>query len=215
VRCFFEEEAFDADGALRQPKALSINKIGHAMHDLDPVFNAFSRTPELAEVARDIGLEDAKIWQSMYIFKQPGIGGEVGWHQDATFFDTSPLSVTTFWFALEDATLNNGCLWVQPGGHTSPLRERFERVGDAITMHKLSDQPWPVTSTAIPLEVQAGALVVFHGLLPHYSAPNRSAHSRHAYTLHATNGHTAYAPTNWIQRDAALPATGFDTPVLL
>ena len=210
VRCFFEEEAFDASGALRQPKALSINKIGHAMHDLDPVFAAFSRGPELAAVARDIGLADSRIWQSMYIFKQPGIGGEVGWHQDATFFDTTPLSVTTFWFALEDATLDNGCLWVQAGGHTSPLRERFERVGDVITMHKLSDHPWPDTSTAIPLEVQAGALVVFHGLLPHYSAPNRSAHSRHAYTLHATNGHTAYAPTNWIQRSAAMPATGFD-----
>ena len=213
VRCFFEEEAFDAQGALRQPKALSINKIGHAMHDLDPVFAAFSRGPELAAVARDIGLVDAKLWQSMYIFKQPGIGGEVGWHQDATFFDTTPLSVTTFWFALEDATLNNGCLWVQPGGHTSPLRERFERVGDTITMNKLSTAPWPDTSTAIPLEVQAGALVVFHGLLPHYSAPNRSAHSRHAYTLHATNGQTTYAPTNWIQRSAAMPATGFDTQV--
>ena len=214
VRCFFEEEAFDANGALRQPKALSINKIGHAMHDLDPVFATFSRGPELAAVAQDIGLVDAKIWQSMYIFKQPNIGGEVGWHQDATFFDTTPLSVTTFWFALEDATLNNGCLWVQPGGHNSPLRERFERAGDTITMHKLSTEPWPDTSTAIPLEVQAGALVVFHGLLPHYSAPNRSAHSRHAYTLHATNGQTTYAPTNWIQRSAALPATGFDTQVL-
>ena len=80
-------------------------------------------------------------------------------------------------------------------------------------MHTLSDAPWPDTNTAVPLEVQAGALVVFHGLLPHYSAPNRSAHSRHAYTLHATNGHVAYAPTNWIQRNAALPATGFDTQV--
>ena len=52
VRCFFEEEAFGPDGQLRQAKALSINKIGHAMHDLDPVFNAFTRDPKLAEVAR-------------------------------------------------------------------------------------------------------------------------------------------------------------------
>ena len=134
MRCFFEEEAFGEDGRLRQPKALSINKIGHAMHDLDPVFDAFSRGPALDAVARGLGIADPLIWQSMYIFKQPGIGGEVRWHQDATFFDTDPISVTTFWFALEDATVDNGCLWVEPGGHRGPMRERFLRSGDAIRM---------------------------------------------------------------------------------
>ena len=209
VRCFFEEEAFAQDGSLKQAKALSINKIGHAMHDLDPVFANFSRGPELDAVARSVGLAEPQIWQSMFIFKQPGIGGEVGWHQDATFFDTTPTSVTTFWFALEDATLHNGCLWVQPGGHRTPLRERFVRHGDTITMEKLDATPWPDSATAVPLEVQAGTLVVFQGLLPHYSAPNRSATSRHAYTLHVTDGRCAYAPTNWIQRDAAFAVRGF------
>ncbi|UUZ52834.1 phytanoyl-CoA dioxygenase family protein [Massilia sp. H-1] len=85
IRCFFEEEAFDAEGKLKQDKSLSINKIGHALHDLDPVFEQFSRDPKLAAVASDLGLRDVKVWQSMYIFKQPGIGGEVRWHQDATF----------------------------------------------------------------------------------------------------------------------------------
>lgn len=209
VRCFFEEEAFAPDGSLKQAKALSINKIGHAMHDLDPVFDDFSHGAALDVVARGVGLAEPRIWQSMYIFKQPGIGGEVGWHQDATFFDTTPTSVTTFWFALEDATRHNGCLWVQPGGHRTPLRERFVRRGDTITMEPLDATPWPDTTNAVALEVQAGTLVVFHGLLPHYSAPNRSASSRHAYTLHATDARCAYASTNWIQRDAALPVRGF------
>ena len=66
--------------------------------------------------------------------KQPGIGGEVRWHQDATFFDSTTISVTTFWFALEDATVDNGCLWTEPGGHRGPLRERFLRDGDTVTM---------------------------------------------------------------------------------
>ena len=207
--CFFEEEAFDAQGHLKQAKALSINKIGHAMHDLDPVFSAFSRGPELHALAQDAGLVEPQIWQSMYIFKQPGIGGEVGWHQDATFFDSTPISVTTFWFALEDATLQNGCLWAQIGGHRSPLRERFVRHGDVVTMEKLDATPWPDQHSAIPLEVEAGTLVMFHGLLPHYSAPNRSPQSRHAYTLHVTDGQTAYAPTNWLQRGADFPVRGF------
>jgi phytanoyl-CoA hydroxylase len=209
VRCFFEEEAFGPDGQLRQPKALSINKIGHAMHDLDPVFFRFTRDPKLAALAGDLGLQDPRVYQSMYIFKQPGIGGEVRWHQDATFFDSAPISVTTFWFALEDATVDNGCLWAEPGGHRGPLRERFLREGDAITMEKLDATPWPDDSRAVPLEAKAGTLICFHGLLPHYSAPNRSPLSRHAFTLHATDGASAYSPRNWIQRDDSLPARGF------
>ncbi len=209
IHCFFEEEAFDANGELRQAKALSINKIGHAMHDLDPVFEAFSRGPRLAALARELGLQDAQLWQSMYIFKQPGIGGEVKWHQDATFFDTTPGSVTAFWFALEDATRDNGCLWVEPGGHRGPLRERFVREADTVRMDILDSTPWPDGDAAVPVEVEAGTLVCFHGLLPHYSAPNRSAHSRHAYTLHATDGRCAYSAANWLQR-TRLPLRGFD-----
>lgn len=210
VSCFFEEEAFDAEGRLRQAKALSINKIGHALHDRDPVFDRFSRGPALAAVAAGLGLGRPRIWQSMYIFKQPGIGGEVRWHQDATFFDTTPITVTTFWFALEDATVDNGCLWVQPGGHRTPMRERFVRQGDTTRMETLDTTPWPTQAEAVPLPCAAGTLVCFHGLLPHYSAPNRSAVSRHAYTLHVTDALSAYAPTNWLQRNDPLrPVRGF------
>ena len=209
VRCFFEEEAFGPDGQLKQDKSLSINKIGHAMHDLDPAFRAFTADVRLETLARQLGLSQPQVWQSMYIFKQPGIGGEVRWHQDATYFDTDPVSVTTFWFALEDATLENGCMWAEPGGHRTPMRERFLRFGDEVRMEKLDDTPWPDNSTAVPLECKAGSLVCFHGLLPHYSAPNRSPVSRHAYTLHVTDGRTNYSPNNWIQRDAAFPVRGF------
>lgn len=208
VRCFFEEEAFAADGSLRQPKALSINKIGHALHDLDPVFERFSHGPALAGLAADLGLVEPQLWQSMFIFKQPGIGGEVGWHQDATFLFTEPMSVTGFWFALEDATVDNGCMWVEPGGHHGPLRQRFVREGDAVRMVTLDETPWPDAASARPLEVEAGALVCFHGLLPHYSAPNRSTASRHAYTLHANDGRSAWAADNWLQRPQ-LPPRGF------
>ena len=116
IWCFFEEDAFGPDGDLTQPKELSINKIGHAQHDLDDEFERFSYDPRLAEIADDIGIVDARALQSMYIFKQPHIGGEVGCHQDATFLYTDPISVTGFWFAIEDATLENGCLWAAPGG---------------------------------------------------------------------------------------------------
>jgi phytanoyl-CoA hydroxylase len=209
VHCFFEEEAFDAEGRLVVPKERAINKIGHALHDLDPVFERFSHGPELAALAADIGLADPQVWQSQVIFKQPGIGGEVRWHQDATFFVSTPVSVTTFWFALEDAAVDNGCLWAEPGGHCGPLRERFVRDDQRLNLEVLDRMPWPDQSTAVPLPCEAGTLIVFHGLLPHYSAPNRSARSRLAYTLHATDGRTSYAPTNWLQRSADFPVRGF------
>jgi len=219
IHCFFEEEAFDARGHLRQTKALSINKIGHALHDLDPVFDAFSRGPALAALAADLGLQDPRIWQSMLIFKQPGIGGEVRWHQDATFLHSTPVTVTGFWFALEDATRDNGCLWVEPGGHRGPLRERFVRRNFAgeraegqpseLGLEPLDTTPWPETGEALPVEVPAGTLVCLHGLLPHYSAPNRSAVSRQAYTLHTVDALSQWSATNWLQRPANLPVRGF------
>jgi phytanoyl-CoA hydroxylase len=208
IRCFFEEEAFDSEGRLRQPKALSINKIGHAMHDLDPVFEDFSHGGALEKVAQQAGLRESRIYQSMYIFKQPHIGGEVRWHQDATYFWTEPMTVTTFWFALENADRNNGCLWTQPGGHNTPLRERFVVEDGRARVERLDETPWPTQETAVPLEVEEGTLVIFHGLLPHYSAPNRSAASRHAYTLHAVDANAAYSPLNWLQR-RSLPVKGF------
>ncbi|WDE12121.1 phytanoyl-CoA dioxygenase family protein [Thalassomonas haliotis] len=208
IRCFFEEEAFGEDGKLVQERSLCINKIGHALHELDPVFSEFSHQVMLGEIARDIGMKQPEIRQSMYIFKQPRIGGEVNWHQDATFFYTTPQSVVTYWFAIEDATLENGCLWVEPKGHLGPLRERFNLDGSTTTMLPLDTTPWPKASGQ-SVEVKAGSIVVFQGTLPHYSAPNRSSKSRQAYTLHVTDGAAEYAKENWLQNHE-LPLRGFN-----
>lgn len=200
TRFFFEEEAFDADGELRQAKGLSINKLGHAMHDLDPVFERFSHTAALAELCTDLGYANPTILQSMYIFKQPRIGGEVTSHTDLTFLWTEPRSVTGFWFAIEDATLENGCLWALPGGHTIPVKSRFRRDGHGGTvMEVLDDSPYPEEGL-VPLEVPTGTLIVLNGTLPHRSGPNRSDRSRHAYTLHVIERGAAYPEDNWLQR---------------
>ena len=122
ISFFFEENAFLPDGSLRQSKERSINKIGHALHDLDPVFDRFSRTPEIKQLVTDLGIEQPLLLQSMYIFKQPMIGGEVTCNQDATFLYTEPLRLIGLWFALEDATLENGCLWAIRGGHKLGLK---------------------------------------------------------------------------------------------
>jgi phytanoyl-CoA hydroxylase len=199
VRCFFEEQAFDAAGRLVVAKVRAINKIGHAMHHLDPVFAAFSMGQDVAELAAALGVQRPRVWQSMYIFKQPRIGAEVRWHQDASYLIAEPIPVTGLWFALEDATRDNGCLWMMPGGHRGPLREIFLREGDRTHLERLDATPWPTEAEAVPLEVEAGTVVAFHGLMPHYSAPNRSTVSRHAYTLHFTDERSRWSERNWLR----------------
>jgi phytanoyl-CoA hydroxylase len=209
VRFFFEEDAFDSEGQLVRPKEQSINKIGHALHDLEPVFDRFSRTRDIAAVVRDLGVAEPRLMQSMYIFKQPFIGGEVRCHQDATFLYTSPLDMVGLWFALEDAHRDNGCLWAIPGGHRAGLKSRFIRTKERTTRFDVIDaSPWD-DSKLVPLEVKKGALIVLHGLLPHMSQANRSDKSRHAYTLHVTSQKSEYPESNWLQRAHDMPARGF------
>jgi len=210
IRFFLEDDAFNEAGELRQTKEHCLNKMGHAMHDLDPVFDAFSRTPELAEVARRIGFADAAILQSMYIFKPPHIGGEVVCHQDSTYIYTDPESCVGFWFALEDATLENGCMHFIPGGHKLPLKKRNYRQADGnLVTETLDDTPWP-EDHKVAAEAPAGTLVIFDGRMPHLSSANRSSKSRHAYTLHVIDRRCRYPAENWLQRSDKLPLRGFE-----
>jgi phytanoyl-CoA hydroxylase len=202
IHCFLEEDALDENGTLVKPARLAINKIGHAMHDLDPVMKSFCRLPVFGEIMRDIGYQDPLLWQTMYIFKQPHIGGEVRWHQDGSYLISEPATVTGIWVAIEDANKDNGCLWVQPGGHHSPLREIYQvdwtkRDG---TLTDLDKSQWPEESEAIAVEVSAGSVVIFHDHMPHYSSQNRSEFSRHAFTMHVAEKSSNWSQENWLQR---------------
>jgi phytanoyl-CoA hydroxylase len=209
IRCFFEQGAFDAGGRLVADAHLCLNKLGHALHDLDPVFDSFSRTPELAGLASDIGMRNPLLLQSMYIFKQARIGGEVACHTDHSYLWTEPRSVVGFWFAIDDATTENGCMWALPGGHRIPVksRSRLNASRTATVLDVLDSEPYPADGL-VPLEATRGTLVVLDGALPHLSGPNSSDRPRHAYTIHAIDGVADYLPDNWLQRPT-LPMRGF------
>lgn len=210
IRFFFEAEAFDGKGQLTKDKHQAMNKVGHALHDFDPVFEAFSRNPKMERTAKDLGLAEPLLAQSMYIFKPPHIGGEVNNHQDSTFLHTSPMSCTGFWFALEDADDTNGGLYGVPGGHKGPLRKRFHYTGEKLAMETLDETPLESEDQpAVPLIAPKGTLVVLHGLVPHKSAPNRSDKSRHAYAVHMVDGKTKWSQDNWLVRAQDKPFNGF------
>ena len=206
IRFFFEEKANLDEENVKTNKQYIVNKIGHALHDLDDKFIAFSKNEELDQIARAIGFQNPLLLQSMYIFKQPKIGGEVVCHQDSTFLITEPESTVGFWFALEDANKDNGCLQVASGGHKGPLRKLFKRENNQMKMEELSNEPFPQTDTFV--EVKKGTLVLLHGRLPHYSCENKSPNSRHAYTIHAIDGKSKYLDYNWLQRPS-LKLNGF------
>lgn len=201
ISFFFEKDAFDEKGVLKTDLFHSLNKIGHALHDLDPVFDAFSRSADMRALAVSLGLQDHLLIQSMMIFKHARIGGVVDLHQDASFLYTEPESCVGFWFALEDATVENGCLWARPGGHRTPLRSWFKRKpGGGTEMQVLHDAPWDMEGMQA-LEVKKGTCIVLHGLLPHYSLPNTSGKSRQAYAIHTIHKEARYPEENWLRRE--------------
>ena len=201
ISFFFEKDAFDADGKLKNDLFHSLNKIGHGLHDLDPTFNAFSRSPQMKKLVGELDMNNFLIIQSMLILKHARIGGVVDVHQDSTFLYTEPDSCIGFWFALEDATKQNGCLWAMQGGHRTSLRARFRRKkGGGTEFLRLDDEPLSMEGM-VPIEVKKGTCIVLHGLLPHYSLPNTSGRSRQAYSIHTIDAKAGYPLDNWLQRD--------------
>eukprot|EP01111_Echinosteliopsis_oligospora_P010992 TRINITY_DN3521_c0_g1_i2.p1 TRINITY_DN3521_c0_g1~~TRINITY_DN3521_c0_g1_i2.p1 ORF type:complete len:330 (-),score=81.45 TRINITY_DN3521_c0_g1_i2:43-1032(-) len=209
---FFEEGALDEQRNLKVEKKYAINKFGHEMHETNQIFKDFSYQPKIQELVKSIGWYKKPVCiQSMYIFKQPGIGGVVTPHVDSTFLHTSPLTTLGLWFAFEDATKDNGCLWAIPGTHREPLVKRmvraegggtkFIQLGPQEVKHELSEY--------VPLEVPKGGLVLLHGSLLHMSYENKSPISRHAYTLHFIEGDPStgvvYESDNWLQRKEGFP----------
>ncbi|KAG1932229.1 phytanoyl-CoA dioxygenase domain-containing protein 1 isoform X2 [Pimephales promelas] len=209
IRFFFEKGVFDDKGEFIVPKEHSLNKIGHALHAYEPLFKAVTHSPKVQNLGKKLGLINPVILQSMYIFKQPGIGGEVTPHQDATFLYTQPLGrVIGLWIALEDATLENGCLWFIPGSHCDGITRRMVRtpkgtfpLTDFIGREKNYDD-----NLFVPAPVKKGGAILIHGEVVHRSAANTSDVSRHVYTFHIMESqNTVWSPENWLQPTEELP----------
>lgn len=206
ISCFFEEKAHDDTGTLRVPKALAINKIGHALHDFDDVFRAFSRSEKVANLMKSLELPNPTPVQSMYIFKQPSIGGEVVPHQDSTFLNTEPPTCVGIWLALEDCTVHNGCLHAIDGTPDVHRRMEVDFPGGTRAIEFVGEAPQYDVDAAHPLEVPAGTLVLLHGANVHFSRANTSGKSRHAYSVHFVDLTVArWRETNWLQRAKDFP----------
>lgn len=211
IRFFWEEKAWDSEKEkLTKPANEAINKVGHGLHDLDPLFEAVSYEDRVGCICRQLGMQKPLVAQSMYIFKQAKIGGECTPHQDGAFLYTEPQSCIGFWWPLDDCTQANGCLWAVPGSHNLGVHRRFRRRDapqegtEFSPLNPPSD--WDL-SGAVPLETSAGSLVVLHSAVVHYSEENKSSTSRHAYSIHVVDGKEGivYPKDNWLQRPVDQP----------
>ncbi|MBN3281119.1 PHYD1 protein, partial [Polyodon spathula] len=202
IRFFFEKGVFDSQGDFLVPRERSVNKIGHALHAYEPVFKNATHSPKVQELSRKLDFKQPVVVQSMYIFKQPGIGGEVTPHQDATFLYTEPLgSVMGVWIALEDATEENGCLWFIPGSHKTGITRRMARTpeGTFPRTQFIGSEGTYADEKFVKAPVNKGSgLILIHGEVVHRSAMNSSSRSRQVYTFHIMESeNTRWSAENW------------------
>ena len=143
----------------------------HFPHKISPLLREIGRRPAVVDILTEVLGPDVKMMQSMLFFKAGGQPGQA-WHQDEAHIPTRDRSLTAVWIALDDATIDNGCLWVIPGSHRPgilhPVRRhhdgRFDATPEAYGFGHEGD--------AVPVELAAGGAVVFDGYLLHRSLPN-------------------------------------------
>jgi Phytanoyl-CoA dioxygenase (PhyH)/Polyketide cyclase / dehydrase and lipid transport len=141
--------------------------------------------------------------QSMLFLKPPGLQGQA-WHQDERFIPTRDRSLVGAWIALDDADVENGCLWVVPGSHRMGQLWPFRDHGRPDEFDPTDEAYGFDDSSAIPVEVKTGDVVFFNGYLLHRSLKNRSTRTRRALVNHYMS---AWSPLPW------LVARGIDVAV--
>ncbi|MDQ3815759.1 MAG: phytanoyl-CoA dioxygenase family protein [Armatimonadota bacterium] len=167
--------------------------------EADDLFREHLYQPEIcAMVAQLIGYPFLRVWHDQVQYKPPRIGGPTEWHQDHPYWPIiQPADLVSAWVALDDATVENGCMWMVPGSHhwgphkggtigTEP--ETFAPLPDLSLLPKDAD------ITPVPCEVQKGQVIFHHCLTWHGSPPNRSDRGRPAIAVHYMPGYTRYEP---------------------
>jgi ectoine hydroxylase-related dioxygenase (phytanoyl-CoA dioxygenase family) len=148
----------------------------HFPHKLSQRMRGALAHPVVVDALTRLIGPDVKAMQSMLFIKSEGKPGQA-WHQDELFIPTRDRSLTAAWIALDDATVENGCLWVLPGSHRPgvlyPDRDHHDPRFDCEV--EAFDFPYR-DQDAVPVEVPAGSVVVFNGYLLHRSLPNTGRH---------------------------------------
>lgn len=158
--------------------ALGAWRITPAFHDL--VWN-----PAIAVPASQLLDGPVHFWHDQLFCKPAKHGGVVAWHQDYSYWTrTKPMGHLTCWMALEDATLDNGCLQYIPGSHQWDLLPITGLAGNMESIREvLSPEQMRAMENPVAIEVKKGQISFHHPLLIHGSFANSTDRSRRATVL--------------------------------
>lgn len=154
----------------------------------EPRLHRIAHDPDLLRLVRRLMNDrEPALFQDMALLKPPKIGREKPWHQDNAYFGVDPSEpIVGVWIALDEATVDNGCMQVLEGGHKSGPQLHWKRRDWQICDTDILGK----TSVAVPLPPGGG--MFFHALLPHGTPTNRSPKRRRALQLH-------YAPADVVR----------------
>lgn len=143
----------------------------------DEEIRAFCERPEFVAITTQLLGPDIDLYWNQSVFKGPEGEKEFPWHQDDGYTPVTPSPYLTLWLALNDATLENGCISVLPGSHKGGLApHRQSPIG--LVCHEADDP-----DQGAPAPIRAGSLIAFWSLTMHKSGVNRSNGWRKAYII--------------------------------
>ncbi len=147
----------------------------HFPHKITEIMRETLSHPAIVQALTTVLGPDVKCMQSMLFYKAAGKPGQA-WHQDEDYIPTRDRSLIGVWIALDDATINNGCLWIIPGSNKPGILWKQEWHANREFDCALESQGFPYTSDdEVPVEVKKGSVVFFNGYTLHRSLANRAA----------------------------------------
>ena len=157
----------------------------HYPHKVSEIIRRLIAKPNLVSALTQCIGPNVKAMQSMLFVKSEGKPGQA-WHQDEHFIPTRDRSLTAVWIALDDATIENGCLWVIPGSHRRGVLYPDRELDDPAFDCSREAYDFPYSDhDAVPVQIPAGAGVIFNGYLLHRSLENSGKHGyRRALAYH-------------------------------
>ena len=169
----------------------------HFPHKISDTITKYVKHENIANILTGIIGPNVKCMQSMLFVKGPGKPGQ-SWHQDEYYIPTRDRSLTGVWVAVDDADIDNGCLWVIPGSHKNmPIKQRIPYKGNEYGDVDMCTLDPYTEKQAIPVEVKKGTVVFFNGYLFHSSLRNKTKDRfRTALVSHYMSAESML-PWNW------------------
>jgi phytanoyl-CoA hydroxylase len=180
----------------RQNPDLRPEQLHHWLMWDDPFWLRLVSDSRLLDLVEGIIGPDIALFASHYICKPGGDGLPVLWHQDGSYWPLEPMEVVTAWLAVDDSTMENGCMRVLPGSHRGPRLEHRQH-DEAAVLHTRIDPDAIDESRVVDVEVPAGGISLHHPWLVHGSNPNHSPKRRCGLTIRYIPTSTRITKEDW------------------